>query len=212
MTVPVKVNFVSPLTVAASTTTSLDVEFDLAHPAFLVGHVPPSQGGQTIWAVNFDKGPVRHHPIRDITRLVLRHMYGTVTAVSTDDSSVTITRDFPVEPPTNPEMGIATSQSLTILADANNGTLFYDVDARTVVTIKNFSTIAASLPNRYVRVAARYQSDGSLVAVRMWAGNVFNDVFVSPEGHVLHVDTTNDIITVEREDGKDCSTPGECQH
>ena len=201
-TVPVNVNFESPLTVAASTIASVDVEFDLAHPAFLVGHVPPSQGGQTIWAVNFNKGPVHHHPIRDITRLVLRHMYGTVTGVSSNDSSVTITRDFPVEPPTNPETDIATSQSLTILADANNGTLFYDVDAKTVVTIKNFSTVAAPLPNRFVRVAARYQADGSLVAVRMWAANAFNSVFVSPEGHVLHVDTTNDIITVEREDGK----------
>jgi len=202
MTVPVNVNFVSPLTVAASATTSLDVEFDLAHPAFLVGHVPPAQGGTTIWAVNFNKGPVRHHPLADIRRLVLRHTYGTVTGVSSDDSSVTITRDFPVEPPTNPETDIATSQSLTILADATNGTLFYDVDAKTVTTIKNFSTVATTLPGRFVRVAARYQSNGSLVAVRMWAASAFNSVFISPEGHVLHVDTTNDIITVEREDGK----------
>lgn len=129
-------------------------------------------------------------------------MYGTVSSVSSDDSSVIIARDFPVEPPTNPETDIPTSQSLTILADATNGTLFYDVDAKTVVTIKNFSTVAAGLPNRFVRVAARYQSNGSLVAVRMWAGNAFNSVFVSPEGHVLHVDTVNNLITVEREDGK----------
>ena len=102
-TVPVNVNFVSPLVVAANQTSSMDVEFDLAHPAFLVGHVPPASGGQTIWAVNFNKGPVRHHPIWDITRLILRHTYGTVTGVSSDDTSITITKDFPVEPPTNPE-------------------------------------------------------------------------------------------------------------
>ncbi len=200
-TVPVNVNFDSPLVVAANQTSSVDVEFDLSHPAFLVGHVPPALGGQTIWAVNFNKGPVRHHPIWDITRLILRHTYGTVTGVSTDDSSITITKDFPVEPPTNPETAIATSQSLTILADASNGTLFYDVDAKTVVTIKNFSTVANGLTGRFVRVAARYQSNGSLVAVRIWAANAFNSVWISPEGHVLHVNTNTDVIIVENELG-----------
>ncbi len=200
-TVPVKVNFDSPLVVAANQTSSMDVEFDLSHPAFLVGHVPPALGGQTIWAVNFNRGPVRHHPIRDITRLILRHTYGTVTGVSSDDSSITITRDFPVEPPTNPETAIATSQSLTILADATNGTLFYDVDAKTVVTIKDFKTVASTLGGRFVRVAARYQSNGSLVAVRIWAANAFNSVWISPEGHVLHVNTTTDVITVQNELG-----------
>jgi hypothetical protein len=136
-----------------------------------------------------------------VTRLVLRHTYGTVTGVSTDDSTITITKDFPVEPPTNPETEITTSQSLTILADANNGTLFYDVDAKTVATIKNFSTVANGLTGRFVRIAARYQSNGSLVAVRIWAANAFNSVWISPEGHVLHVDTTNDIIVVQNELG-----------
>ncbi len=200
-TVPVNVNFDSPLVVAANQTSSVDVEFDLAHPAFLVGHVPPSSGGQTIWAVNFNKGPVRHHPIWRISRLLLRDTYGTVTGVSSDDSSVAITKDFPVEPPTSPETAIATSQSLTILADATNGTIFYDVDAKTNVTIKNFSTVASTLVGRYVRVAARYQSNGSLVAVRMWAANAFNSVWISPEGHVLHVDTNTDVVMVQNELG-----------
>ena len=200
-TVPVNVSFSSPLVVTANQTTSMDVEFDLSNPAFLVGHVPPANGGQTIWAVNFNKGPVHHHPIWEITRLILRHMYGTVTGVSSDDTSITITRDFPLEPPTNPETEISTSQSLTILADATNGTLFYDVDAKTAVTIKNFSTVANSLTGRFVRVAARYQSNGSLVAVRIWAANAFNSVWLSPEGHVLHVDTTNDVIVVQNELG-----------
>jgi hypothetical protein len=200
-TVPVNVNFVEPLVVAASATSSVDVEFDLAHPAFIVGHVPPALGGATIWAVNFNKGPVRHHPIWDITRLVLRHAYGTVTGVSSDDTSFTMTRDFPVEPPTNPETAIASSQSLTILADATNGTLFYDVDAKTVVTLKNFSTLASSLSGRFVRVAARYQSNGSLVAVRVWASTTFNSVWISPEGHILHVNTNTDVITVQNELG-----------
>lgn len=200
-TVPVNITFNPALTVAANQTTSVDVEFDLSHPAFLVGHVPPAAGGQTIWAVNFNKGPVRHHPIYDVTHLVLRHTYGTVQTVSSDNTSISILKDYPVYPPTNPETEITSTQSLTILADANNGTLFYDVDAKTVATIKDFSTVSGTLPNRFVRIAARYQPNGSLVAVRIWAANAFNSVWISPEGHVLHVNTTTDIVTVENELG-----------
>ena len=163
--------------------------------------MPPALGGQTIWAVNLNRGPVRHHPIRDLTRLVLRHAYGTVSAVSSDNTSITMTRDFPVEPPTNPETAVTTSQSLTILADATNGTIFYDLDAKTNVTIKNFSTVASTLSGRFVRVAARYQSNGSLVAVRIWAANAFNSVWLSPEGHVLHVNTNTNVIVVQNELG-----------
>ena len=93
LTVPVSVNFVSPLVVTAGSSNALDLEFDLAHPAFIVGHVPVTTG-TTMWAVNFN-GPVRHHPIADLTRLVLRHMYGSVTAVSTDNTSITITKEYP---------------------------------------------------------------------------------------------------------------------
>ena len=109
-----------------------------------------------------------------------------------DDNSITITRDFPAEPPPIRRLDIPSTQSLTILADATNGTLFYDVDAKTVVTIKNFSPWQPHLSGRFVRVAARYQSNGSLVAVRIWVANAFNNVWLSPEGHVLHVNTTTD--------------------
>ena len=199
-TTSVNVNFASPLVVTANQTNALDLEFDLSYPAFLVGHVPPAASGTTIWAVNFN-GPVRRHPIADITRLVLRHAYGSVSSVSSDNSSITITRDFPVEPPTTPETAIASSQSLQILADATNGTIFYNVDAKTNTTIKNFSSLSASLDGKYVRVAARYQSNGSLVAVRIWASSSFNSVWISPEGHVLHVNTSTNVVTVENELG-----------
>ena len=68
LTVTVNVNFVSPLVVTANGTNALDLEFDLSHPAFLVGH---AAGGSTIWAVNFN-GPLHHHPIPDITKFLLR--------------------------------------------------------------------------------------------------------------------------------------------
>src|SRR5208282_2987101 len=119
LTVPVAVNFVSPLVVTANQNNALDLEFDLSHPAFLVGHVPPG-AGTTLWGVNFD-GPVRHHPLHDLTWLVLRHMYGDVTAISSDNTSITITKEFPTEPPVSPETEITSTQSVVILADAANG-------------------------------------------------------------------------------------------
>ena len=200
-TVPVSVNFATPLTVSSGATASVDIEFDLSHPAFIVGHVPPVNGGTTIWAVNFNRGTVRHHPLWDIRRLVLRHAYGTVLTVSSDNMHFTMDKDYPVEPPTNPENEITSSQTLNILADATNGTLFYDVDAKTVVTLKDFSSVSSSLPNKFVRVAARYQSDGSLVAVRVWASTSFNSVWISPEGHVLHVNEGTGVIVVQNELG-----------
>jgi hypothetical protein len=199
-TVPLQVSFDSPLTVTTGTNDALDLEFDLAHPAFIVGHTPPAADGNTLWAINFN-GPVHPHHVHDLADLVLRHTYGTVTAVSSDDTSITITKDFAALPVTNPETAIASNVSLQILADANNGTIFYDVDAKTRNVIKNFSSVAPTLDGRYVRIAARYQEDGTLVAVRMWASRAFNDVWVSPEGHVLHVNSSTDIVTIDNESG-----------
>ncbi len=199
LTVPVAVSFVSPLVVSANQNNALDLEFDLGHPAFLVGHVPPA-AGTTLWAVNFN-GPVRHHPLHDLARLVLRHTYGDVTAIAGDNSSITITKDFPTEPVVTPETAVVGAQSLQILADATNGTIFYDVDAKTRTLIKDFST-EASVNGKFVRVAARYQEDGTLVATRIWASSEFNNVWLSPEGHVLHVNTSTDVMTVENESGR----------
>lgn len=199
-TVPVNVTFDSPLTVSSSQNNALDLEFDLAHPAFIVGHTPPIGGGATLWAVNFN-GPVRHHPVRDLVRLVLRHTYGTVTGVATDNKSLTITKDFAVLPVTNPETAIASSLSLQIFADATNGTILYDLDANSRTVVKDFTGQTMSLPGKFVRIAARYQVDGTLVAVRVWASSQFSSVWLSPEGHVLHVDTTTDVITVADESG-----------
>ncbi len=203
-TVPVDVNFVVPLLVSATQTNALDLEFDLANPAFILGHTPPAAMGATLWAVNF-KGPLRHHPIYDITRLVLRHTYGTVQSVAGDDSAFTMSKDFPVLPVSNPETAVASAQSLTIQADSTNGTIFFDVDANTRAVVHDFSAEAPTLVGKYVRVAARYQQDGTLVAVRVWASSDFNSVWLSPEGHVTHVDATTDLISVADESGT--STP-----
>jgi len=199
LTVPVNVTFVSPLVVTTGQNNALDLEFDLGHPAFLVGHVPPGVG-DTLWAVNFN-GPLHHHPLHDLPRLILRHLYGDVTAIASDNSSITVTKEFPTIPALSPETAIASTQSLQILADAANGTIFYDVDAKTRTVIKDFST-ESTLSGKSVRIAARYQEDGTLVATRIWASTQFNNVWLSPEGHVLHVDTDNNVVTVANESGR----------
>ncbi|HUA23610.1 MAG TPA: DUF4382 domain-containing protein [Steroidobacteraceae bacterium] len=199
LSVPVSVNFDQPLVVSASGSNALDLEFDLSNPAFIVAHNPPGAAA-TQWAVDF-MTPVRRHPIADIAHLVLREMYGDVTAVAADGSSMTITKDMPALPVADPEIAVATGQSLTIDADATNGTIFYNVDAGTSQTITSFSSVASILNGEYVRFTARYQEDGSLVAVRVWASTDFNKLWLSPEGHVLHVNPSTDTIVVDNAAG-----------
>jgi hypothetical protein len=200
LTVPVNVNFASPLVVSTTQNNALDLEFDLSHPAFIIGHVPPAAGGTTIWAVNFE-GPVHHHPLYDLRRLVLRHMYGDVTAA--DATSITIDKEFPAYPAVNPEGAVASTISVQILADATNGTIFYDMDAKTRTVIESFSAqMQTSLMGKNVRIAARYQENGTLVATRIWAASLFSTVWLSPEGHVLHADAVNDVLVVENEEGR----------
>jgi hypothetical protein len=195
--VALNISFLSPLVVTAGQNSALDLEFNLSHPAFIVVHAPLG-GGQTMWAVNFNPA-LRHHPILDVTRLVLRHLYGSFVSVSSDNTSIAITRVFAAKPPTNPETSVASSQNLTILADKANGTLFYDMDAHSHSTIMDFSSVASDLTGKFLRIAARYQVDGSLVAVRIWVSSSFNTVWISPEGHVRHVLSSS--LVVDNEDG-----------
>jgi Domain of unknown function (DUF4382) len=208
LTVTVPVDFVAPLQVASNSNNQLDLEFDLAHPAFLVGRTPVG-GGATIWAVNF-RGPLRHHRVADIAWFVLRHAYGDVTAAS--GTSMTVTREFPTEPIVSPETYVTTTQSFTISLDqtAGAGTIFYDLDSKPVtpVTISNFSQLSSALQSalasgsEQVRVAARYQEDGTLVATRIFASTSFDTVWLSPEGHVLHVNPLSGMLTVQNDLGQ----------
>jgi hypothetical protein len=197
-TVAVTINLATNLVVTATGSNALDLEFDLNHPALLVEHVPAnatsSTSPSTLWAINFN-GPVRNRPHSDLTKLILRHTYGQVASVSTDNTTITIDKAFPVHPLTSPETAtVDTNHTINILADATNGTLFYDLDNTGSIapsTIDNFSTVASTLPTMYVRIAARYQQNGTLVATRIYASKTFNNVWKNPEGHVLHVNTSS---------------------
>lgn len=201
MTVPLKLTLDSPLLVTANSSNALDLEFDLKHPALLVEHEPVGAVAPT-WVINFN-GPVHHRPHPNLADLLLRHLYGQVTKVSSDNTSITVERAYPVHPITTPETAtVDTDNTVTILADAANGTLFLDLDKSTSPgTIMNFSSVASELPNLYVRIAARYQQNGTLVATRILASSSFDKVWQNPEGHVLHVNTTNNRMWVSTEDG-----------
>ena len=201
VTVPLKLTLDSPLVVTANSSNALDLEFDLKHPALIVEHEPVGAAAPT-WVVNFN-GPVHHRPHPDLTRLLLRHLYAQVAKVSSDNTSITVNRAYPVHPITTPETAMVdTSNSVTILADATNGTLFLDLDSSaSPSTIMNFSSVASELPNLYVRIAARYQVNGTLTATRILASSSFDKVWQNPEGHVLHVNTTTNKMWVATEDG-----------
>jgi len=199
LSAPIAVSFDSPLEVTANSSNALDLEFDLAHPAFIIAHQPPG-AGTLLWAVNF-RGPVHRRPIADVTRLVLRHLYGTLTA--NNGTSLTVNKDYATYPPASPETAVESSQGLTIDVDSTNGTLFYDVDTKSGPTkIMSFAGISALASGEYLRIQARYQEGGTLVATRIWASSSFNSVWVSPEGHVLDVDSAGGSITVTNELGR----------
>ena len=82
---------------------------------------------------------MHHHPLYDLTQtLVLRHMYGDVTAA---DADIDLYRQGVPRLSCGPTPR-ARSQapiSVQILADATNGTIFYDMDAKTRTVIESFS-------------------------------------------------------------------------
>lgn len=200
-TVTVPVKFDKPLVVPSTPGAAINVEFDLDHPAFLTGHVPVGSG-QTTWAVNFN-GPVKHKKVTDLTRLVMRHHYGKVVSLSSDNSSLTYSKQLPTTPVVTPETATDTGVNVTVLADATNGTLVYDIDTKRESTVKSFASVSSALAaGKYVRVATRYQQNGTLVATRVWIASVFNTVWLSPEGHVLRINNAGTELVMSDEAGK----------
>jgi hypothetical protein len=201
MSVAIPVALSAPYVVsgAAPVQTPLELHFSLSAPSFVQSQTPVTDD-PTLWAIDF-QGPVSGETISDITSLVLRQMYGTLGVVATDGKSLTITQDYPTQPVVTPETAAPTTEQLVILADSGNGTEFYDNDAGTSMTVSNFAALAGLAPGRFLRISARYQADGSLVATRIWASDAFSSVWSGPEGHVTQVNASNGTLAVEDESG-----------
>ena len=183
------IKLTSVLTVANGATTGVAVDFDLAHPAFIVAHDVTTTGGtETAYAVNFGaKGAFRHAPAATMDKYYLRRHRGTVTSVAADGSSFTMLTEH--------------GQTLTILADTTSPTLFYNLDV-TPVTAVDSTTVPATVLGAgadAVECTARYQADGTLNAVRVWytaAANASKLPTYRPEGHIAKVDVANGFIYV----------------
>lgn len=202
MTVAIPVTFPAPYLVNATARVQppLRLELSLLDPAFVQSQTPVTHD-PTLWAVDF-KSAASGAPVPNFTSLVLRQMYGTLSSVASDGKSITLTRDYPTEPAVTPETALATPQQLTILADAGNGTEFYDLDTGTGMTVSSFAALAGLTPGRFLRISARYQADGSLVATQIWAADAFSTVWSGPDGHVMRVDAGNGTLQVEDASGK----------
>lgn len=202
MTVTIPVTFSAPYVVSATSRTQapLQVNFSLLNPAFVQSQTPVTHD-PTLWAIDF-QGSVSGQPISDITSLVLRQMYGTLSAIAADGKSITVMRDYPLKPAATPETAVTTQQPLTVLADSGNGTEFHDLDTGTSMTVSNFAALAGLAPGRFLRISARYQSDGSLVATQIWASDTFASVWSGPDGHVTQVNAGDGTLKVENASGK----------
>ena len=130
--------------------------------------------GTPIFTINLE-GTLRHRPMKHLAQLVLRHQYGLVTDVSA--ASFIMSKAYPVRPVTTPETAALTDNSVTVNADLSNGTLVVDMDAGTRTVMKDFTSLT-TLPGKYVRVAARFQDDGSLFAVRVWVCSDFEKLWL----------------------------------
>lgn len=185
------------LDVTSGQSTAIQLEFDLGHPAF-ISERDPLGVANPVWVVNFDGQTVHHKHPGKLTNLLLRHGYGTLTAISADGTSMSIEKGHAV-PGSTPTL-VDNNVSIVLKADATNGTILHDLDAKTTTVVKSFSSLG-SLDGKYIRFAGRYQEDGTLTGVRLWVSSTFKSVYVSPEGYVRKVSPTANKIWVLNDEG-----------
>lgn len=174
----------TPIVVSDGQTTAVAVDFDLAHPVFIVEH-DTATSALPVYVVNFGTANIaRHKHAPALNQYYLRRHLGTVASVAADGSSMTMTTEH--------------GQTLTIYADKGaNPTLFYNLDVRPVTAAPANAFPATVTAGLGVAVTARYQSDGTLTAVRVWyTATPANLPKWTPEGHITRVDRVNNVIRV----------------
>lgn len=167
----VLVGLSADLVVTASSSNAVQLDFDLAHPLFLV------QLPDGTWAMNLQ---VRHRPIANgtagLAQMLFRHRKGTVASVGA--SSFVLRTD--------------SGNDLTVNTDA--GSWFFDADAKAV------GSLAGLAAGKHALVSLRMQPDGSLWAVRVWYGVAALPGW-TPEGHIYGVDRTANKLIVSASNG-----------
>jgi len=182
VTIPA-IQLAAPVVIAAGQTSGLALDFDLAHPLFIVVH---DLLGTPIYTVNFQ---VRHRPHASLDQFYLRHFRAKASSVAADAKSMVI--------------HTVHGKDVTLYADTTNKTLFYDLDATPVTANLSFTVPASLTAGKYVKASARFQGNGNLTAVRVWYAAADATLpKATPEGHLTKVDTTLNQFRVLTEDGK----------
>lgn len=167
----VVVNLSADLVVTANGSNAVQLDFDLAHPLFLM------QLPDGTWVMNLQ---VKHRPnvngMAGVAQLMFRHRKGTIASVGT--SSFVIHTDG--------------GNDLTVNVDA--GSWFFDADTKTL------GSLAGLAAGKNALVSLRMQPDGSLWAVRVWY-SVNPLPAWTPEGHVYGVDQINGLLKVSSASG-----------
>ena len=170
----------APLVVTAGQTSQVQLDFDLAHPLFILDRPGQGPGGTDLYLLNFERC-VRHKPIPTLAGFLLRHLRGQVTA----ETSTSLT--------------VATEHrgTRTLDVDTSTGTLFYDLDQTPVAGVASTTVPASLTTGKYLRASARFQGNGKLTLVRVWySADATKLRQCSPEGHVVAVDTTANTMKV----------------
>ncbi|HEY3270254.1 MAG TPA: DUF4382 domain-containing protein [Geothrix sp.] len=167
----VLVGLSTDLVVTANGSNAVQLDFDLAHPLFLV-QLPDGS-----WAMNLQ---VKHRPnangMMGMAQMMFRHRKGTVASVGA--SSFVFHTD--------------SGNDLTVNVDA--GSWFFDADA------KALGSLAGLAAGKYALVSLRMQPDGSLWAVRVWYSASALSPW-TPEGHLYGVDRVNNRLLVSTNTG-----------
>ena len=167
----VVVKLSSDLVVTENGNNAVQLDFDLAHPLFLV-QLPNGD-----WVMNLQ---VKHRPnangMLGMAQLAFRHRKGTLASVGA--TSFVLHTD--------------SGNDLTVKVDT--GAWFFDADTKTV------GSFAGLVAGKNALVSLRMQSDGSLYAVRVWYGVNPLPVW-TPEGHVFGVDQATGQLLVSTSTG-----------
>lgn len=167
----VQVGLSADLVVTATGSNAVQLDFDLAHPLFLV-QLP--NGG---WVMNLQvKHRANANGMMGMAQLAFRHRRGTVASVGA--SSFVLRTD--------------SGNDLAVNVDA--GARFFDTDAKAP---GSFAGLAAG---KNALVSLRMQPDGTLWAVRVWYGANALPGW-TPEGHVVGVDQATNRMLVSTSNG-----------
>lgn len=180
------VDLSTPVVVSSGQPTSVQVDFDLLNPLFIVAH---PLGSTTLYMVDLQiRQTIQNAASAALSAINLRIAHGQADQVATDAKSFRIKTIYGAEK--------------TFTIDGAAGAAFYNLDASPVSPVRSTTVPSTLAPALYTGVAARLQSDGTLVATQVWYSATASKILLAlPEGHVNKVDTANNAIWVFQQDG-----------